>query len=226
MPFIHKKFIPKGVKYFIKQKVLYLRNSRGNEFGKRIRLSKDVVIGKHCRIDDDTILGRAVLLHDHVSIGRNAFIENCEIQEFSSIDAGVIFSGFGKGRIQIGKNCYLGIHAVLDWSQDIIIEDFVHIAGPSTGLWTHTSAPMCLASIPLAMKDEKYRPVAPIHIQNNVYIGGNCTIYPGVTIGHHSIIAPNSAVTKDVEPYTMMGGVPAREIKKIVLGHDTSPVGR
>jgi len=49
-----------------------------------------------------------------------------------------------------------------------------------------------------------------------VYINGNCTIYPGVTIHHHSVIAPNSAVTKDIPPYTLVGGVPAAKIKKIV----------
>jgi len=91
----------------------------------------------------------------------------------------------------------------------------VHIAGPSTGLWTHSSAKQAIAGLPLKEKDIKYRPTASITIENNVYIGGNCTIYPGVTLGHHSIIAPNSAVDKDVEPYTLVGGVPAIFIKHI-----------
>jgi acetyltransferase-like isoleucine patch superfamily enzyme len=77
----------------------------------------------------------------------------------------------------------------------------------------HTSAPMCLNGIPLENKSLKYRPTNPIIIESNVYIGGNCTIYPGIKISHHSIITPNSAVTKDVEPYTMVGGVPAKVIK-------------
>jgi len=111
----------------------------------------------------------------------------------------------------------MGIFNFLDWSDNIIIGDFVHIAGPSTGLWTHTSAPMCLNSIPLEEKSKKYRPTAPIVIESNVYIGGNCTIYPGITIGHHSIVAPNSAITRDVLPYTMVGGVPAKIIKKLDL---------
>ena len=69
---------------------------------------------------------------------------------------------------------------------------------------------------------DKYRPTSPIIIENNVYIGGNCTIYPGIKIGSYSIIAPNSAVTKDVPPNTMVGGVPAREIKKINGTQETS----
>jgi acetyltransferase-like isoleucine patch superfamily enzyme len=76
---------------------------------------------------------------------------------------------------------------------------------------------MCLNEIPLENKSQKYRPTKPIIIESNVYIGGNCSIYPGITIGQHSIVAPNSAVTKNVSPYTMVGGVPAKFIKKINL---------
>jgi maltose O-acetyltransferase len=76
---------------------------------------------------------------------------------------------------------------------------------------------MCFNSIPLEQKSKKFRPTAPIVIEDNVYIGGNCTIYPGITIGNHSIVAPNSAVTKNVEPFSMVGGVPAKIIKKIDL---------
>ncbi|NBC08454.1 MAG: hypothetical protein GVY26_14765, partial [Bacteroidetes bacterium] len=68
---------------------------------------------------------------------------------------------------------------------------------------------------PLSYKEVDCRPVAPVVIEDNVYIGGNCTIYPGVKIGHHSVIAPNSAVTKDVVPYSMVGGVPAKKIKTL-----------
>jgi len=101
----------------------------------------------------------------------------------------------------------------LDNSDNIQIGNFVHIAGPTTALWTHSSAKMCMNSIPLNKATEKYRPTAPIKIEDNVYIGGNCTIYPGVKIGHHSIVAPNSSVTKDIPPYSMFGGVPAKFIK-------------
>jgi acetyltransferase-like isoleucine patch superfamily enzyme len=62
---------------------------------------------------------------------------------------------------------------------------------------------------------DKYRPTAPIIIEDNVYIGCNCTIYPGLKIHHHSILTSNSAITKDVESYFMVGGVPAKVIKKI-----------
>jgi acetyltransferase-like isoleucine patch superfamily enzyme len=53
----------------------------------------------------------------------------------------------------------------------------------------------------------------PIHIGNQVWIGANATILPGVTIGKGSVIGAGAVVTKDVEPYSVMGGVPARRIR-------------
>ena len=54
--------------------------------------------------------------------------------------------------------------------------------------------------------------IAEVKIESNVWVGGNTTIYPGVTVGHHTVILPNSAVHKDFVPFSMVGGVPA-EIK-------------
>lgn len=54
---------------------------------------------------------------------------------------------------------------------------------------------------------------APIYIENDVWIASNCTITKGVRIGKGSIIAANSVVTKDVLPYSIVGGIPAKLIK-------------
>ena len=54
----------------------------------------------------------------------------------------------------------------------------------------------------------------PIVIGNAVWIGTNCSILKGVTIGEGAIVARNSVVTKDVPPYTIVGGFPAKVIKK------------
>ena len=55
---------------------------------------------------------------------------------------------------------------------------------------------------------------APVRIGADVWIGANCTIVPGVTIGDGAIVAAGAVVAKDVEPGTVVGGVPAKFIKR------------
>ena len=58
----------------------------------------------------------------------------------------------------------------------------------------------------------------PVVIGKKVWIGANCTILPGVTIGDNAIIAAGAVVTKDVEENTIVGGVPAKKIGMIPEG--------
>jgi acetyltransferase-like isoleucine patch superfamily enzyme len=190
-----------------------IKNCQSNHFGKGVYFDKTIVIGKNCKVGNYSEISQHSIIHDNVIIGNYASLSKIEIGENSHIEYGVVCTGFGNGKIIIGKDCYIGIRNILDWSDNIIIGNNVHIAGSSTGLWTHSSVQQVLNGDKL--NDKSKRTTAPITIEDNVYIGGNCTIYPGVKISHHSVVAPNSAVTNDVEPYTMVGGVPAKLIKKL-----------
>lgn len=55
----------------------------------------------------------------------------------------------------------------------------------------------------------------PVIIEDNVWLGRNVAIMPGVRIGEGSVIAANAVVTKDIPPHVMAGGVPAKVIKKL-----------
>ena len=64
-----------------------------------------------------------------------------------------------------------------------------------------------------------YRPLVSkgsVIIKNNVWVGEGAAILFGVTIGENSIIATNAVVTKDVNPNSVVGGIPARIIKQII----------
>ena len=65
-----------------------------------------------------------------------------------------------------------------------------------------------------AMEGKEYPVKGDTIIGNDVWIGYGATIMPGVTVGDGTIIATNSVVTKDVEPYAIVGGNPAKEIRK------------
>ncbi|MCP1997550.1 CatB-related O-acetyltransferase [Flavobacterium sp. HSC-61S13] len=65
-----------------------------------------------------------------------------------------------------------------------------------------------------AMQDTSYPSKGDTIVGNDVWIGHHVTIMPGITIGDGAIIATNATVTKDVAPYTVVGGNPAQLIKK------------
>ena len=67
----------------------------------------------------------------------------------------------------------------------------------------------------LAPKNNRKNHYAPITIGNHVWIGSNATILPGVTIGEWAVVAAGAVVTKDVPPYTVVGGVPAKVLKTV-----------
>jgi acetyltransferase-like isoleucine patch superfamily enzyme len=54
----------------------------------------------------------------------------------------------------------------------------------------------------------------PVIIEDEVWIGNGACILPNVTIGKHSIIGSNAVVTKDIPPYCVAAGVPAKIIKQ------------
>lgn len=54
-----------------------------------------------------------------------------------------------------------------------------------------------------------------VTINDDVWIGANTVILPGVTIGTHSVVAAGAVVSKDVPPYTIVAGVPAKVIKQL-----------
>ena len=63
--------------------------------------------------------------------------------------------------------------------------------------------------------DEQGVSTNPVTIEDDVWIGANAVILPGVTIGNHSVVAAGAVVTKDVPPHSLVAGVPAKVIKQI-----------
>jgi acetyltransferase-like isoleucine patch superfamily enzyme len=57
--------------------------------------------------------------------------------------------------------------------------------------------------------------VQPITIGDNVWIGRNALVFPGVTVGENSIVAAGAVVTSDVPPGSVVAGNPARRIAKV-----------
>ena len=113
----------------------------------------------------------------------------------------------------IGKQCCFGDFNHVTCVNKISIGDYL-----LTGKWvTITDNSHGLSGMDI----QKYPPIerplyskGPVIIGNNVWIGDKATILPGVTIGDGAIIGANAVVTKDVPPYSVVAGNPARIIKK------------
>lgn len=107
--------------------------------------------------------------------------------------------------ITIGKNVFINMGCKFQDQGGIFIDDGALIG--------HN---VVLATLNHDMKPETRHDMIPkpIHIGKNVWIGSNSTILSGVTIGDGAIVAAGAVVTKDVEKNTVVGGVPAKFIKK------------
>ena len=116
---------------------------------------------------------------------------------------------FGNGsRLEVGDRSQLGQNAKLGGT--IIIGDDV-LMGPDVVMMA-TSHRFDRIDIPI--NQQGAREERPIVIGNDVWIGTRVIILPGVKIGNHSIVAAGSVVTKSFEDYSIIGGVPAKLLRK------------
>ena len=118
----------------------------------------------------------------------------------------IIYCGcrfFGPEGVKIGNHSIIGDHAFLDGRSGLTIGDNVNIAG-EVRIYTLEHDP---ESATFAAKG------GPVLINDRAYIGTRVTILPGVVIGEGSVVASGAVVTKDVEPWTIVGGVPAKFIR-------------
>lgn len=112
------------------------------------------------------------------------------------------------GDVTIGDHTRIGIHST--------------IIGPvCIGSHVHLAQGITVTALNHRYEDKKRRideqgvSTQPVVISDDVWIGANAVILPGVTIGRHAVVAAGAVVTKDVPDYCMVGGVPAKIIKNI-----------
>jgi acetyltransferase-like isoleucine patch superfamily enzyme len=110
-------------------------------------------------------------------------------------------------RVFIARNCYLGVFQPITIGDFTMIGAFTYIISANHG-FARRDIPMC---------DQGFTG-SPIAIGSDVWIGTHVVILPGVTIGNGAIIAAGSVVNKNIPPYQIWGGTPAKFIKDRPIG--------
>lgn len=113
-------------------------------------------------------------------------------------------------KLIIGNNVSIGVNAIISVQNKITIQDNVLIA--QRVLITDCHHRYDDINTPVLHQD--LTDGLPIIIERDSYIGTNAVILSGVTIGQHSVVGANAVVTKDVPPFTVVAGAPAKIIKK------------
>ncbi len=125
------------------------------------------------------------------------------------------------GKISVGKHCYIGNRTKIGAKDFVKIDDYVIISDEVTIMDNnnHPTSPELRMKMSLSgdfygdLWTWRYADSKPVTIEKNVWIGKRAVILKGVTIGKGSIVAENAVVTKDVPPFAIAAGNPAKVVK-------------
>ena len=181
-----------------------------------ILILKGIRVGKNFYIEGIPYLkirGKPsnITIGNNVKIFGNIDLRNREngqviIGNNVEIDNDCRFVAANNATLDIKDKCYIGPYNIFNAGEDIVIGSytisggFVHIQSSNHGL----------------AKNEKIwrqnHTYGKIKIEEDVWLGANCTILQGITIHTGAVVAAKAVVTKDVLDYKIVGGIPAKEI--------------
>ncbi len=155
------------------------------------------------KFTSDYFLHETVYIDEGVTVGRGSKIWHwCHLSTGSKIGENCSFgqNTYIGNNVSIGKNCKIQNNVSV--YESVVLEDEV-FCGPSV-VFTNVKNPRASVN----RKDEFKKTI----VRKGASIGANATIVCGVEIGSHSFIAAGAVVTKDVEPFSLVAGTPAKRI--------------
>jgi maltose O-acetyltransferase len=209
-------FIDKILKRLVKRglRLIEADAKQGKRVGKKkekSQIPKGVVLDPSAVVHDSAVFLHCRKTDGAIRVGAHTHLR------------GELFTFWDGGEIQIGSNCYLG-HGSRIWSQasvrigdDVLISHLVDIH--DTDGHPIDAADRVLDGRSILQGKGYLTPThtlsSPVVIGDRVWIGFKASVLKGVTIGEGAIVAAGAVVTKDVAPYTVVAGNPARKIREL-----------
>jgi len=164
---------------------------------RRVRLDEaaKIHVGAKCEIESGVVLRANSVAEPAIVLG-----DAVSIKEYTLVNA-------NRGSVTIGDRSWIGPHCVLYGNGNVSIGSDVLIAAQTCiNTVSHgTTQTDCAMNLQPIHTD-------PVIIQDDVWIGLHCTILQGVTIGRGSVIGAGAVVTRDIPPWSIAVGVPARVV--------------
>ncbi len=176
------------------------------------------------------------MIPENVSLGTNAFLETTysfylyrsrlreglRIGDNATVYMGTMFDVGPRGRVSLGQYALvhgawiicdaaveIGDYALISWNV-VLMDSYRLSANPAT-----RRRELRRLSAGALRRPAVETPARPIRVGRNVWIGFECCVLPGVSIGEGSVVGARSVVVEDVAPYTIVAGNPARVIRPI-----------
>ena len=163
-----------------------------------IKYPSNIIIGeRHITIADNVSFGKLLVM----TVWDSFPIYDGSIQKFNPT-------------VSIGENCSFGDYLHLTCINRIQIGDNV-LTGRCVTITDNGHGTTDADSLIIPPAKRSLYSKGPVVIEDDVWIGDKATILPGVTIGKGAVIAANSVVTKDIPPYSIAGGNPAKILKSV-----------
>jgi acetyltransferase-like isoleucine patch superfamily enzyme len=173
---------------------------------RRLYIARDVQLGDDVYLKADT-----VYIGSHTRINRGTSLVSGEIL----IEDGVLFADgvtadlsggvTESSRLIVGAASLICAGVYLNTSSEILIERESAVS-PGAMLFTHSFWQSVLDGYSAMFK--------PVRVNENAWIGAGCQVLPGVTVGSGSVVLSNSTVVNNVPPHCLVGGVPAKVMRK------------
>jgi acetyltransferase-like isoleucine patch superfamily enzyme len=190
-------------------------------------------IAKWCWYERNTLPWNRIAIHREL-MRREAFVRwpvhgnvlealregRLEIGAHALLEPGVWITAPGKARVRIGQGTFLNMGVMVAAEQLVEIGDHCMLANG------------CFVTDSSHRYEDPEKPITwqgfetkgPTRIGDNCWLGANVVVTSGVSIGERSVVGANSVVTKDVEPFSIVAGAPAKVLRMVEYAQRTGSV--